>query len=224
MTTGVIPLPIRNQIFAFTSGHPFRDFLNTPQARATLMAHRFREVRIRPDDQAFFVSYPDTLYLIALVSADDPDTTAVLPILAQIAESSPRLDLSVVRDDEDLTLIDQLVNEIDVVASLDELDLPLLLVFDEEWQFQESWGPRPQAAESYVDEWLSNHPEYEELANSDDEKTQDKYLELLDQLTYEMRIWYNSGLNNACVTEIHNLLAGLQSEDNGAPDEIAGEG
>ncbi|MEZ4608864.1 MAG: hypothetical protein R2838_01165 [Caldilineaceae bacterium] len=37
----------------------------------------------------FFNSYPDTLYFVALVAVDDPDTLAVLPVLARIVAAGP---------------------------------------------------------------------------------------------------------------------------------------
>ena len=33
---------------------------------------------------------------------------------------------------------------------------------------------------------------------------------LVERLTYEMRVWYNSGFNTACAAEVHRLLKSLQ--------------
>ncbi|MEZ4608865.1 MAG: hypothetical protein R2838_01170 [Caldilineaceae bacterium] len=45
------------------------------------------------------------------------------------------------RDDGELALLDTLLDDINLSEDLDELDLPQLFVFDEEWQFlQEQWG------------------------------------------------------------------------------------
>jgi hypothetical protein len=134
-------------------------------------------------------------------------------VLVAIATSSPRFTLQVVRDTDDLTGLDRLVEELDLAGAVNELDLPLLLLFDEEWNYQGQWGPHPQEAEHQLDEWFGQHPDYETLAESETAAAQASYAALLDQLTHEMRVWYNSGLNTACVREVRQLLAGLLDDE-----------
>jgi hypothetical protein len=94
-----------------------------------------------------------------------------------------------------------------LLASWAEADLPLLLSFDDEWQFQEQWGPHPQAIEPFLEGWLAQHSEVERLADDDSLEGQHAYARLVEQLLYEMRIWYNSSLNHACGEELCGLLA-----------------
>jgi hypothetical protein len=92
------------------------------------------------------------------------------------------------------------------------LDLPLAIFYDEEWQIQDRWGPQPQAIEPYLEAWLERNPEYEALADENSPEAQIKVTCLAERLAVEMRLWYNSGLNQACATEIRDLLAGLNED------------
>lgn len=208
MQSGQLNFDVSVKSLAYTSASSLEEFLAFEIDDSQRYGVRLQEVRIDADAQLFFNSYPDTLYFVLLVTVDDPDTLAVLPIVARIAASSPRFGLRILRDDADLSLMNMLVDEVDFLEDLDDLDLPQLYVFDEEWQLQEQWGPRPQEAEAYLESWLEQHPEYEAL---DDDS--EAYGAVVTALNNEMRLWYNSGLTQACVAEIWQLLAGLQSDN-----------
>lgn len=178
------------------------------------LERRLSEVRLPPDDQSYFVAYPDLLYFVAVVGAHLPDTPAVLPLWMRIAAACPRAELRVVGDDDSAALERLLGSD---TVDLDATELPVLFVFDEEWQLQAQWGPRPQAAEPSIDEWLAHHPQYETLVAAEAEGTigPDGAQELLDlhyQLVLQMRIWYNSGLDAEGSAELRALLASLQGE------------
>ena len=81
---------------------------------------------------------------------------------------------------------------------------------------QKCW--RPAATEPYLDRWLEAHPEYEQLADEDGEEAQDAYAALLEMLALEMRVWYNTSLNVACIGEIRTLLANLRDNGNGTAE------
>lgn len=207
-----ISLALDIKSLAFSSALTFEEFLTISPVYGDLIRQRVVEVRLPAAGQHYFSSYPDTLYFIVLVSPDDPDTVAILPILHMIAAVSPRIEMRILCDEDDLTRLDLLVDDLDLSGDLDELDLPLLVVLDEAWNYQDRWGPRPTAANHYLDQWLEANPEYERLADEDGDEAQDAYAALLDKLTYEMRVWYNTSLNVACVAEIRTLLANLQTD------------
>jgi hypothetical protein len=224
-TNGYVPLVLKEKAFAFTSGVNFRDFAERSMDPA-LLRNRYREVRLPVREQDYFINYPDHLHLIALVGEETPETAIVLPILARIGEGSPRFTFHVVCETDNRTLLAGLVSEIDLSGDLSELDLPLLLAFDEEWVFQGQWGPHPQAAESHLDVWFESNPEYAALAEDETLAAQDKFAELLTRLTHEMRVWYNSGLQAECVREVQQFLAELlgegELEHNPAPNGVTG--
>ena len=198
----------------FTEGLRFEEFLNGSATDAELLRKRLQEVRLTRAQQLRLSLYPDTLHFLVLLGADDPDTVAVLPILAAMVAASPRLDLRIIADDGDLSWVSQAADEVDPDDDLNDMDLPLLLIFDEEWTVQESWGPRPEQAEAQLDAWLETRPQFEELADDESEAGQAAYAKLLEELTHTMRLWYNSGVAEACVDEILALLdAILRNED-----------
>jgi hypothetical protein len=187
--------------------HEHRDMLNT----------RRMEVRIGPLEQAFLAAYPYVMHWLVLVSDDMPETPVILPLLARMAEIGPRIDLRILSEETDFAALQAVVDDSAVFDSLMDAELPLLLVFDEEWQLQEQWGPHPQAMETYLEEWLERHPEYEALADDDSlqgsQQAQDDYARLLDKLIWDMRVWLNTELDRICATEICRLLSGLVDED-----------
>lgn len=180
--------------------------------RQAFFEMRTREIRLLADDQAYFSGYPDPSHWLVVAADDSPDTLVVLPVLAHVAAWCPHLTLRVVREEEAAQLLPVLANDAALAASWAEADLPLLLSFDDEWQFQEQWGPHPQAIESYLDRWLADHSDYERLAEDESPAGQAEYTRLLERLLYEMRLWYNSALNRACGEELRALLARWHDE------------
>jgi hypothetical protein len=112
----------------------------------------------------------------------------------------------VVREEDAPLLLATLVNDPALLASWAEADLPLLLSFDDEWHFQEGWGPHPQAIEPFLEGWLAAHPDFEGLAEDDSPVGQQLYARAMERLLQEMRLWYNSALNQACGEELRALL------------------
>lgn len=210
-------IPVQARSLAFTSCATFFEYLSSAAPEvANLLRQRRSEVRFHTGDQQFFVDYPDVLNLIVLVSDDAPDTPVILPLIERIAGLCARADLRVITDDS-LLILESLLDA-EAGVDLDTLDLPQLFIFDADLQLQAQWGPRPQAVESYVDGWLSTHPRYEALIDSDDPANRAEFAQLNLQLTLLMRVWFNSGIDHECTNEIRTLLAGLQEEDEESAD------
>lgn len=180
--------------------------------RQDFLRIRQREIRIMPEEQAYFTAYPDPVHWLVVVADDSPDSLVALPVLDHVAKCVPSLTLRVVREDEASKLLASLVDDAGLLASWAEADLPLLISFDEEWHFQEQWGPHPQAIEPFLDKWVANHPDHERLAEDESPAGQVAYSALLEQLLQELRLWYNSSLNQACAAELRTLLAHWHDE------------
>jgi hypothetical protein len=216
---GVKVLPISQKAIPFTTSLTFEEFLEQSPHLALRLRKRLGEIRIGRDDQTYFTIYPELLNCLILLSEEGPETLVVTPVLVRTLSSCPRCLLHIVRDTDDLAPLTRLLEEQGLAGALNEADPPMLFVFDEEWNYRGQWGPHPQDAERYLDEWFVRYPEYETLADRDEGADPAGYAELLEQLTHEMRVWYNSGLNQACVRELRMLLASLLAED----EELAGE-
>lgn len=215
-----ISLLTRQKSLIYTTAMSYADYLSQSASRE-LLAVRGREVRLLPEDQAYLSAYPDVVHWLIVISDESPDTVAVLPVLMRLAACCPRLDVRLVLDDDDnqLANVAQLVDDSTVATGLGDADYPLLLVFDEEWQYQDQWGPHPSEIEPFWDAWLAEHPEFEQLSDDESPAAQRDYEQLLDDLTQAMRLWYNSELANAAGAEIRSLLVGLREgsgDDDGA--------
>ncbi len=208
-----LTLPVSQKIFGFTSGLTTVDFLASTPTLAKLLRQRLSEVRIPPAIQDFLVAYPDMLNFALIVSEEAPETGVVLPIWLRIEQLASRFSLRVFRDTDDFNLLNQLLEELDLTEEIGELELPLCLIFDEEWNYQAQWGPHPQAVEPLLDQWFEQHREYETLAEEETPEAQQQYALLLQQLTQQMRVWYNSGLDQAALQEIRDLLATLHEDE-----------
>jgi hypothetical protein len=211
----VLPLRFEGRPLAFATCLSMGEYLAARPELCRLFCARRDEVRIPPAAQLFFAEYPDTLHLVALVNDALPETSVVVPAWARIADACPRADLRVLVDDGDPAALENVLNDPDALAEIDGAELPQLLVFDDEWQLQTRWGPRPPAAEAYLDEWLACHPEFETLGDAAAPEAQRAFAELSRVLAYEMRIWYNSGLDRDCVQGVQALLAALQDDAEG---------
>lgn len=201
-------------IFTFTSGLTFAEYLDYLELESRqFLRRRYDIVRVDPETQLFLATYPSWLYLVIVVSEDTPDTRMILPIVQRMVECSARIDLRIVSDEVDLAALNQLLDEeIDLEEDLGEIELPLLLVFDEEWNFQTQWGPRPEAAEARLETWIAAHPTYETLLDENPESSE-ALDSLVADLTNQMRLWYNDDLTDACIGEIQALLETLISDE-----------
>lgn len=214
-----LPIPIRDQMLAYSHAITFEQFIDEPSQYAELCRLRYTETRLTASCQALMARYSETLHILALVTEEDPDTLAVVPVIARVVNACSRLDLRILTEEGDLTPLQILAPELDVRRILDEWDLPQFLIFDEEWELQAQWGPRPGAAEEPLEAWLARHPEFEASADDESPSGQARYAALTSTLIYEMRVWYNSGLDVACQEEFCELLETLQADDDGAEQE-----
>jgi len=185
--------------------------------RQEFLEMRLREIRLLAEEQAYFTEYPDSTHWLIVAADDSPDCLIVLPVLGHLAAWASRVTLRVVHEDEAAQLLPILANDPALLANWAEADLPLLLSFDDEWQFQEQWGPHPQAIEPLLEKWLSDHGDFERLAEDESASGQLAYSQQLEQLLYEMRLWYNTSLNQACGAELCALLARWHDENGEEP-------
>lgn len=71
-----------------------------------------------------------------------PDTVMIVPILARIADACSRMDMRILTTTTDLTAINDFADDdVDMEEYLDDIDLPLVIFFDEEWNHLARWGP-----------------------------------------------------------------------------------
>jgi len=203
---------------AFARCPSLHEALRRVDGEYPLLTERMSEGRISAELQLRCSEFADPLLMLAVVGFDIPDVVGVLPLWSQMANSCPRAELRFVTDEE-IPLLERILNG-DSPLDLDALEMPLLLLLDEEFQVQAQWGPRPQAAERYIEEWLAQHPDFERLAEDESPEGSAAFASLTLDLTRYMRIWYNSALDGESSAELDRLLASLQGEveENGAEE------
>jgi hypothetical protein len=211
--TDFLILPVQQKIFGFTSGLTASEFLAATPAMTNLIRQRLTEIRIPTPVQEYCITYPDTLNFALLISEDAPETAIILPLWVRLAQLSSKFNLRIFRDTDHLKLLNQLIDDVDLTEDIGEMELPICYIFDEEWDYQTQWGPHPQAAEPFLDKWFEEHSEYETLAEDETAEAQQKYAVLIQTLIQQMRVWYNSGLDRACIHELRDLLASLREDD-----------
>ncbi len=209
-TPGWEPIPMDEPAIAFGQGMAFQAYLRSlPLETRHFMRCRAAWTRLSPEDQAFFATYPLEIRMVILVSDEMPDSMLVTPVIHRIAQSGPRLSLSIVCDDMDLVPLNEMLEEMDLATDLEEVDLPLLFLFDEEWHQVGTWGPRPRAAEERLEAWMAANPSYARLLAQEGEADTAELHRLMAELIAQMSLWYNDDLTQATVDEIRELLAAL---------------
>lgn len=208
-------IPVQEPFFVLTAGATFAEYCDSlPSEQSLALRRLLTGVRIDPETQLYLSGYPVWVNCFVVVEDQTPDTAMIAPILARLADCCPRMELRYFSADGDLAALNELVDdELDLEEDLDDLDLPLLLFFDDEWNQVGQWGPRPEAAEDRLDAWLAGHPNYAALMDSDDEEDSPELDMLVEELTHQMRLWYNDDLTGACVEEIRAVLQSLESDE-----------
>ena len=191
----------------------FAEYCLAQGDRGQLLEMRYAETRLTPAAQYTMTTYSEPLSIVAVVIDEDPDTVAVLPVIARLLDAALRIQLRVLSEASDLKPLTILLPETDVVSALDEWVLPQFFVFDDEWELQAQWGPRPAKVEGNLAAWLSRYPDYETLADDESVAAQERYAALTTALTHEMRVWYNSSAAAACQNEFCDLLTTLLPAD-----------
>lgn len=205
-----------DKLLAFARCLTFAEYSEMQGDRGRLLDMRYAETRLTPSAQFSLNTFTEILRVLAVVTDEDPDTIAVLPVIARLIDASPRVQMGILSEESDLAPLAALLPDIDALSTVEEWVLPQFLIFDEEWELQAQWGPRPAAVERNLVEWLDRYPEYETLADDESPASQARFASLTSMLTQEMRVWYNSSLATACQQEFCDVLTALlPSDENG---------
>lgn len=210
---------VHDRAVILQSAPTYAEYLQANPCTAPMLRARQQEIRLAPDDQVYLCLMPNAIHMVVVASPDSPSTLAVVPVLARLARTSPRISFWVLDAEAGIDLVQQLVNESDIDQALSSRELPLLVLFDTAQRYLGHWGPHPAGFASQMNAWLSRHPDRGTLGEI--EASADppgRCPALRKELTYEMCLWYNSGLNQACVAEVRSLLESVQDES--VPEDV----
>lgn len=82
-------------------------------------------------------------HLLAISEDWCGDASNTLPVVARLAEASPRLEMRVVKRDENLDLMDRHLTD-------GSRSIPVVVVLDEDLEPVADWGPRPEELQEFV--------------------------------------------------------------------------
>ncbi len=112
------------------------------------------------------------------------DAANGVPVLSALAELNNQIDLRIVLRDSNLELMDDFLTN-------GGRSIPKLIVTDDQFDVQFTWGPRPKIAQELYDEWRKDHMQvpYKEFQ-------------------VELQKWYNQDAGKSMQDEIGKLLQG----------------
>ena len=81
--------------------------------------------------------------LIAITEDWCGDASNTVPVVARLAEDSPRVDLRVVKRDDNTDLMDRYLTN-------GSRSIPIVVILDEDFEPVDHWGPRPKELQEFV--------------------------------------------------------------------------
>lgn len=87
------------------------------------------------------------------------DAAQIVPVIAQLAQHAANVKLSICYRDQNLPLMDAHLTGT-------SRSIPKLIVLDAQFQLLDSWGPRPAAAQTLVENLKANNTPFEALAEA----------------------------------------------------------
>lgn len=131
-------------VHRFEAAQPFEVFLETAERNVELWHGVWHRAVVPEDAVARVEALPGTWHLLALSADWCGDAVNTLPVLARLAERTPKLDLRLLERDEHLDLMDA------HLTNGRARSIPVVMVLDEDFVERGWWGPRPSELQAWV--------------------------------------------------------------------------
>ena len=122
----------------FESALPFTTFVERAQANVAFWRDAYRLARVPAEAVARLDAIPGYWHLLVMVEDWCGDAVNIVPMLAQLAELAPNVDLRVIGRDDNADLMDAHLTS-------GSRSIPVVMVLDEAYEERAWWGPRPSA-------------------------------------------------------------------------------
>lgn len=121
----------------------FETFLGAAQANQDLWKSIARRASVPDEIAARVRAVQGRWHLLVLLEDWCGDAVNTVPLVAALAETSPKLDLRVLRRDENLDLMDAHLTD-------GSRSIPVMILLDEDFEEAAWWGPRPRELQRWV--------------------------------------------------------------------------
>ncbi len=192
--------PIDRNVWDY--GLTLSDFIETMDTHKQAMRRRYDQVHLTKAEQDQFKSLDRQIYMAVLTEEWCTDCLMNLPILARIAEASPRMELRIY-------IRRQWLRIREYFTSQDIHSIPVAAFMEGDFKLIGSWIERPFAAHEWMANWKSNHPEIEITRKRADLTSEEKRAmlqDVTDLMLKDMETAYNQGLQSETVCEVAALL------------------
>jgi hypothetical protein len=128
----------------FESALTFPDYLETVRKNEELWHGVHQRVRLPANAVTEGPSIPGTWHLLALSEDWCGDAVNILPVISRLADELPDVDLRVLLRDENLDIMDA------HLTNGTSRSIPIIVVYDDDFQERGWWGPRPTGLQKWV--------------------------------------------------------------------------
>ena len=189
--------PVTDIATRFAKGKTFPQYLAHMQKNRELIAAITREIHLSADDVKFFGALSEPIR--ALVISEDwcPDCALNVPVLMQIADAAPRLEVRFVGRDDNLDVLEH-------TKKGERKAIPTFLFFDFGWDLTGHWIERPASVDARLAEWDASQP-----APSEPDRTHDVWRQYRQQRSafrdeefFKHKAWLDT------LVELRRILAG----------------
>jgi thiol-disulfide isomerase/thioredoxin len=178
------------------------DYLKSMQTYQADMQRRISAVQLKPSEMEKFAQISRPVKITALSEDWCIDCLMTLPIMAQIAEATPGMELRIFSRSK-WPALKEYYNGRGIMA------IPVYSFLDENYAEIGTFIERPQLAYQKMGEWKASHPEIEEIRRSASISSEEKSSQLAKIrliLQSEMEGWYREVCQSGMVAEVAGVL------------------
>ena len=128
----------------FFGASTFSEYLETVEKNRELWHALARRAAVDEATRARARAIPGKWHVIALTEDWCGDASNTLPVFERLAEAAPSLELRILPRDENLDLMDA------HLTNGTSRSIPVLIIYDEDFEERGWWGPRPAPIQEWV--------------------------------------------------------------------------
>lgn len=164
-----------------TSRIPSEDMSLFTRLNYKRMLRLNKTIKIDGKERDMITQYNRKVFWLVLTESWCGDAAQIIPVINKVAELNPNITLLLVLRDENTELMD-------LCLTNGTRSIPKLLVINDEYEINGSFGPRPEAASNLVDDF------------------REQYGKLTPDFKQYMQIWYNKDRGKSIIKDLLQLM------------------